>query len=205
LRLRLQLQNDLDEALEGDLCTMPLPRAGFDVVYSAYVLEHIRDADLALDNMASTLRPGGLLIIRIPDPGAARGLVTRCTPFWLHVFYHRWVMKIPNAGKPGYAPYPTFYHPAISQLGIRTYAKQAGLICRNIYSDAFARDGKGMAGVVSRGALRLIDALTFGRFTSRYANLIYIFEKSIGLDAGSHGVNHLEHEKPQRQLVPTPP
>ena len=75
LKLRLALQNDLNEAIEGDLCTMKLPASAFDVVYSAYVLEHIRDADLALNNMLSALRRGALLILRIPDSGTARALI----------------------------------------------------------------------------------------------------------------------------------
>lgn len=178
LNLRVARRNDLDAAIVGDLCTMDLPRGAFDVVYSAYVLEHIRDADRALDNMVSALSSGGLLVLRIPDPGTARGLVTRRTPFWAHVFYHRWVMKLPNAGKPGYAPYPTYYHPVISQAGMRDYARISGLRCRNIYSDDFVRDGKGIAGMAFRFGAWVVDLLSFGRYTSRYNDLIYIFEKA---------------------------
>jgi SAM-dependent methyltransferase len=177
LKLRLALQKDLDEAIEGDLCTMTLPAGAFDVVYSAYVLEHIRDANLALNNMLSALRPGALLVLRIPDFGTARALITRHTPFWFHVFYHRRVMKVPMAGTPGHAPYPTYYHPVISQTGLRAYARQSRLRCLSIYSDDFARDGKGLSGVLFRAGSRIIDLLSFGRYTSRYSDLIYIFEK----------------------------
>jgi SAM-dependent methyltransferase len=177
LRLRLSLEKDLDEAIEGDLCTMVLPSTSFDVVYSAYVLEHIRDADVALDNILSALRSGGLLILRLPDPDTARGLVTRHTPFWFHVLYHRWVMKLPKAGTPGHAPYPTHYHPVISQRGMWAYARTRGLHCLGIYSDEFVRDGKGLAGWLFRTGARVIDVLSLGRFTSRYNDLVYIFEK----------------------------
>lgn len=178
LELRLSLEKDLDEAIECDLCTVPLPSASFDVVYSAYVLEHIRQADIALNNMVSALRPGGLLVLRIPDPDTARGFVTRHTPFWFHVFYHRWVMKLPKAGTPGHAPYPTYYHPVISRRGIQVHAREQGLRCREIYSDDFARDGKGLAGHLFRNGAKLVELLSFGRFTSRYNDLIYIFEKN---------------------------
>jgi len=178
LRLRIDLQKDLHEMIQGDLCTMKLPVESFDVVYSAYVLEHIRDADVALDNMVGSLRSGGLLVIRVPDPDTARGLVTRNTPFWFHVRYHRWVMKRPNAGTPGYAPYPTHYHPVISKRGMQAYARSSGLEWQAVYSDNFARDGKGVAGFLFRASARMIDGISLGRFTSKYNDLIYVLKKT---------------------------
>lgn len=86
-------------------------------------------------------------------------------------------MKRPYAGKPGYAPYPTYYHPVISQAGIRAYARKSALRCRNIYSDDFVQDGKGIAGVIFRTGAWIVDRLSLGRNTSRYNDLIYIFEK----------------------------
>lgn len=178
LQLRVEFQKDLDEAIHGDLCTMSLPIESFDVVYSAYVLEHIRDADIALNNMLRALRQGGLLVIRVPDPDTARGLVTRVSPFWFHVLYHRLVMKRPLAGTPGHAPYPTYYNPVISKAGMRAYASSHGLEWQAIYSDTFVRDGKGIAGVIFRSGARLIDVMSLGRFTSSYNDLVYILKKS---------------------------
>ena len=146
LKLRMDIQKDLHEILHGDLCSMAFPAESFDVVYSAYVLEHIRDADVALNNMLSSLQSGGLLVVRVPDPDTARGLVTRNTPFWFHVLYHRWVMKRPKAGTPGYAPYPTYYHPVISKRGMQAYASSRGLEWVAIFpttSCATARDWRG--------------------------------------------------------------
>jgi SAM-dependent methyltransferase len=179
LQLRLDLQQDLDAAIEGDLCTMALPAQSFDVVYSAYVLEHIRDADVALDNMIQALRPGGLLVLRIPDPDTARGLVTRNSPFWFHVLYYRWVMKRPKAGTPGHAPYPVYYHPVISKPGLQAYARVRGLRCLGLFSDDFVRDGKGVAGLLFRAGARAISWLSFGRFTSAYNDLVYLLEKPV--------------------------
>jgi SAM-dependent methyltransferase len=177
LQLRLDLEDDLDAAIQGDLCTMALPPESFDVVYSAYVLEHIRDADVALGNMIKSLKSGGLIVLRVPDPETARGFVTRGTPFWFHILYHRWVMKRPKAGTPGYAPYPTYYHPVISKRGMDAYALAHGLHWRGLYSDNFVRDGKGLAGILFRAGAHLISALSLGRYTGEYNDLIYVLEK----------------------------
>ncbi len=181
LRIRVNIRKDLHAAIQGDLCTVPLPAESFDVVYCAYVLEHIREADVALTNMVRAMRPGGLLVIRIPDPETARGLVTRATPFWFHVFYHRRVMKIANAGKPGYAPYPTHYHPVISAGGLSKYLREHHLVCMARYADSFAKDGHGVAGRVFRGGARAIDLLTLGRNTSAYSDVMYFIRKCIPL------------------------
>jgi SAM-dependent methyltransferase len=178
LELRRTKLKDLDASIHGDLCTVSLPCAAFDVVYSSYVLEHVRDADLALDNLLPALKPHGLLILRVPDPQTARGFITRRTPFWFHVIYYRWVMKRPNAGKPGYAPYPTYYHPVISKRGMVEYAQLHDLKWLAAYSDNFVRDGKGVSGALFRMCAKLISWLSLHRYTSDYNDLIYILEKA---------------------------
>jgi len=118
------------------------------------------------------------MVLRIPDPGTARGFVTQHTPFWFHVFYHRWVMKRPLAGKPGYAPYPTYYHPVISRRGLEDYARRQHLRCQGLFSDDFVVDGRGLAGVAFRTAARVLSLLSGGRLTSRYNDLVYLLVKS---------------------------
>lgn len=62
---------DMDVPIVGDLCTVQLPEGSFDVVYSAFVLEHVQQADTALENFVRWLRPGGLLILRLPERNSA--------------------------------------------------------------------------------------------------------------------------------------
>src|SRR5271165_4507365 len=50
LELRKTNARDLDVAIVGDLCSVELPEASFDVVYSCFVLEHVQQADVALQN-----------------------------------------------------------------------------------------------------------------------------------------------------------
>lgn len=178
LKIRTTVRKDLHEAIVGDLCTTPLPAASFDVVYNAFVLEHIERADLALENMIQALRPGGLLVIRLPDPQSARGFVTRRTPFWFHVFFAKYVEKRPNAGKPGYAPYPTHYHRAVWKDSLLAMSASHGLRCFWMVSDDHAREEKGFLGSMARGAAHVIGALSFGTLSSSHTNLIYFLRKA---------------------------
>ena len=44
LEIRKYKTKDLDEIIEGDLCTVKLPDNHYDVIYNSYVLEHISGA-----------------------------------------------------------------------------------------------------------------------------------------------------------------
>lgn len=118
LRLRVQRQADLDEWYVGDLRSVELSPESYDVVHSAYVLEHILGAELVLERMYEALRPGGLMVIKIPDGHSVYGYLARVTPHWLHVVYKRRVRSRPLAGTPGHGPYPVVYDEVISLPGI---------------------------------------------------------------------------------------
>ena len=107
LRLRVEVKKDLDEAIVGDLRTVPLDDEAYDLVHSAYVLEHVSGAELVLDRMLAALRPGGLMVIKVPDGDSVYGWITRMTPHWVHVKYKRWIRRKKLAGTPGHGPYPS--------------------------------------------------------------------------------------------------
>jgi SAM-dependent methyltransferase len=178
LEIRKTKTRDLDVAICGDLCTVDLPEASYDIVYSFYVLEHVPRADLALDNFIKWLKPGGLLLLRLPDPGTVRGFFTRILPHRAHVWYHRYVLEKKEAGLPGYPPYPTYYHPVIYRKELYNYFRARGVECFGCYGDGFRREGKNK---IKRTAMRwfslAVTALTLGRLNGTYADAMYFAVK----------------------------
>jgi SAM-dependent methyltransferase len=73
LEARKNEVRDLHEAIVGDLCSIDFPRAHFDVIYSAFVLEHIKGAEEVLEKLVLWLKPGGLLILQVPDRDQSTG------------------------------------------------------------------------------------------------------------------------------------
>lgn len=74
-----------------ELFTADLEREHFDVVVMGDVLEHLTQANAALDRVAELLRPGGVLALELPDAGSrvARGLGSRwwsVIPTHIHYF-----------------------------------------------------------------------------------------------------------------------
>ena len=84
--MRLEISKDLDVAINGDLRNAKLPSHGFDLIYCAYVLEHIEGAAVVLRNFLEWVRPGGAIVIKIPDGNSAYG---RSGPAFLDSFRGR--------------------------------------------------------------------------------------------------------------------
>ena len=172
LESRVREDRDLDAAVVGDLRTVALPDSRFDVIYSSYVLEHIPNAERVLKNFVSWLRPGGLLIIKIPDRDSVFRILTRITPYWFHVLYHRYAKGEQLAGMPGHGPYPTIYDKILARKSLVEFAKKNHLEIReecgydNDVSSSWRR------------LFELIRLLSFGALYASHADVIYIFQKA---------------------------
>lgn len=177
LELRKTRTRDLDVAIVGDLCSVELPDTSFDVVFSSWVLEHVPRADVALKNFVQWLRPGGLMILRLPSLDTARGFLSRVLPYRAHVLFYRYVLGFELAGQPGYAPYPTYHHPVIGRERLCRFLGERGVRCLGCYGDGFRREGSGVMQIMARGVVKLTSMLSFGSLTADYSDLLYIAVK----------------------------
>ncbi|WP_426565844.1 class I SAM-dependent methyltransferase [Angustibacter sp. McL0619] len=179
LKVRRETRGDLDVEIVGDLRTVELGTDEYDVVYCSYVLEHVAGAELVMDRFVAALRPGGRLIIRIPDADSVYGWVTRRTPFWFHVAYKRYVKGNANAGRPGYGPYPTVYDDVISRRGLEAYAGSRGLGVVAEYGTNHHLGVFGRGAVVVNAALHVISLLSFGRLSASHNNVAVVLQKPL--------------------------
>lgn len=60
----------------------PFADGSFDMVFSSEVIEHVREQELCVSEMARVLRPGGALILKTPNALSAR----KGNPFHTHEF-----------------------------------------------------------------------------------------------------------------------
>jgi SAM-dependent methyltransferase len=173
------------EVVEADLRTVCLPEEAFDVAHRSFVLEHVAGAEEVLDKLVESLRPGGLLIVRIPERDSVYGFVTRHTPHSTHVAFKRYVKGQRNAGKPGFGPYPVVYDDVISKSGITAYCGSQNLHIEsltgsNFHLNVFPRRLRPLVDLALRGVARL----SFGRLSASHNNLCLIARKAPA-DAGT--------------------
>ena len=126
----LERNQVLDEKILGDVETYEFPEDSFDVIVCWYVFEHLPHPDQAMKRFAHALRPGGLLVLALPNVLSIKGLATKFTPFRFHVWVRRRLLGRPLAGTPGHAPYPTFLPLSLAPTKLQASAADLGLTVR---------------------------------------------------------------------------
>jgi SAM-dependent methyltransferase len=121
-------RNDIaHETIVGDLQTIELPAGSFDLIICYNVIEHLPLLSDALERMARAVKRGGLVVIGAPVPMSLNGLAARFTPHFVHVWICRYLLKWPDAGKPGCAPFPVAYHRLVDPQALQAHVKTLGL------------------------------------------------------------------------------
>lgn len=124
---QLARNNVVSEKILGDLQVHDFAPESFDMVFCWDVLEHLPRPELALDNFRRAIRPGGLIVLKLPNVLSGKGLVTKFTPHGFHVWVYRRILRYPNAGKPGFTPFPTFLRWSIAPHRLVDFAERHGL------------------------------------------------------------------------------
>jgi 2-polyprenyl-3-methyl-5-hydroxy-6-metoxy-1,4-benzoquinol methylase len=119
-REQLERNAVIQEKIQGDLQTYPLPQDTFDVVVCWDVIEHLPRPQQALKNLFQTLKPGGYFILGFPNVASFKGLLTKFTPLWFHEAFYRF-MKYQSH------PFKAYLRFAILPGRVIAFAHQNGL------------------------------------------------------------------------------
>lgn len=174
LRIRREVSGDLDEAIVADLRDAEVPVGRFDVVYCSYVLEHVEGAEDVLNRLLDAVRPGGRLIVRMPDRDSVFGWTARHTPHRTHVWFKRYVERFPDAGKPGHAPYPVVYDKVVSARGMQDWVRRRGATVETAYATNYFLKLFRFAAPAAQAAFRLVARLSGRRLTAEWNNIGYV-------------------------------
>jgi SAM-dependent methyltransferase len=177
LRIRQEQQGDLDEVIVGDLLDVSLSANAFDVAYCAFVLEHVAGAETVLNALVAAVRPGGRVVVLVPNGKSVYGFASKHAPFRAAVLYKKYVEGFKDAGKPGHAPYPTVYDSVVTLDGMRDYTRRMGLTIIEEYGIDYTAYSFGRARTVARWGLEIIAAGSRGRLTASHNNLGFVLER----------------------------
>jgi SAM-dependent methyltransferase len=156
----------LASCILADLRVVSLTPRSFDLVHCA-LLERIANAELVLDRLVETLRPGGLLLLRTGDRDCAAGFLDRVLPRPLRALMWRGVRP---------HPYPAVYERLVSVRGIQSYAQRRGLvISQRQASTSLAGPWRHRSGLML--ACRVVERLSLGRLSCAHDELRYVIRK----------------------------
>ena len=63
----------------------------------------------------------------MPDARSVYGFLSRSTPHRVHVLAYRLILRRPQAGTPGHAPYPIAYSRLMTMKGLHAFAAEHDL------------------------------------------------------------------------------
>lgn len=94
-------------------------------ISSIFTLEHVEEPDVVFGMLARALRPGGVLVIAVPQVRSPKAIITKFTPQSFHEwFYRRALGRDPGAHG---TPFDTVLDPAIAPERLRRLATALGL------------------------------------------------------------------------------
>ena len=162
---------NIDDAVRGDLRALPLRDAAFDLIVMSHVAEHLTQPEASFRELARVLRPGGRLLLLTPNRWHYVPLVARLTPQRLHVAYNR------RRGVDARDVFPTAYR-ANTAGRLRALAESAGLAVERL--DQFETEPEYLAFHVVPYALgvayeRLVNRL--GALAPLRVNLLLVARK----------------------------
>jgi SAM-dependent methyltransferase len=160
-----------DEMTVGDLRAIPLPPRSFDVVHCSLLLDRISHVQLVLDRFAASLRPGGLLLLRIRDRDSAAGFLDRKLPGPAR----RALWKRLHPGEPG--PFPAIYEPTASGRGVAAYMLMRGLVVtQRRTARTLPHQPERLTRFLS-ATCGLIARLSRGRLTDAHDEMLFVIRK----------------------------
>jgi SAM-dependent methyltransferase len=180
----LERNMNVDEKLVGDVQTYPLPAESFDAAVCWDMLEHLADPFAALRNIERAVRPGGALIVGIPNLWSMKGLATRITPFGFHVWVYRHVFGYERAGEPGNAPFRTYLR--ITPAALLRWSSTHGLdlVHADIYSTRSEDKLPRPLRLAWKGLCWAGSVASVGRWNPRLTEALLLFRKVSAPSAG---------------------
>jgi SAM-dependent methyltransferase len=151
------------EKIVGDVQSWQTQRQ-WDVVVCLYLLEHVDDPERGVANLLQWTRPGGLLVIAVPNVFSLKGLVTRATPFGFHDWFYRHIYRQP------YAIFPTTMKPAIAPDALRRQLAGHRVVLERYSQESFS----GLFGVLYQVVCGLLKVLTLGRWRPEDSNYLLV-------------------------------
>jgi SAM-dependent methyltransferase len=180
---QLRKNTFVHEKILGDIQEYELPSASFDVIICWWVLEHLREPTKVLSRFRDALRENGIIILAVPNVISIKGLVTKLTPFWFHVWIYRTLHGDKMAGAPGRPPFRTWLRFAISPGAISRFAHKSALSVDyiNLFEDEGIerlRRRHGMVNVCWSLPRVSVRVATFGKIDLGLTECIVVLNKA---------------------------
>lgn len=166
----------------ADAGRLPVATGSLDAAVSWDVLEHLPDPDAALHELARVIRPGGVVVLGLPNVLSLKGVVTRCTPWLVHVWVYRHVLGDASVGTDASDQFPTTLRLSLRPAGLVRTARRLGLevVLLETYEGPVPqhlRRRHRVADYLLRAARLLSRAITLGRYDTTASDIVAVMRR----------------------------
>ncbi len=172
----------LAEAIYGDIQTHELPPQSFDLIICWDVLEHLEEPRRAVENFARAIKPGGLIVLAMPNLFSTKGMMTKLTPHPVHVWAYRRFWGVEKAGTDDLGPFRTYLRLDIAPGALKRFARERGLTIEHFSSyesmmQKRLRKDHRLANVILAAIGAVSRILTLGRVDMNHTDYILVLGK----------------------------
>lgn len=164
---QLEQNSHIQDKHQGDVQTWETDRQ-WDVVVSVYVIEHVDNPQQAVKNMLSWTKPGGLLVLAVPNALSLKGLVTKFTPFGFHGWFYRNIYRRPHS------IFPTVMDWSITPANLRAQLEGHQIIMERFTEESFGR----AFNIPYKTLLVLGRVFSLGRWQPGNSNYLLVVRKA---------------------------
>lgn len=177
---QLERNDRLAEKIVGDIQRYSLPPSHFDAIFCWNVLEHLSDPGRALKNFIHGLKENGLIVLAIPNPLSFKGLVTKLTPHWFHVWVYKTVKGIKDAGKEDTGPFRTFLRFSLAPGALLRFAREHGLSIElfNAYESPIQVRAREKFGAIEK-TLKFVQRVTLDKIATYASDFVIVLKKEV--------------------------
>ncbi|MDI6889643.1 MAG: methyltransferase domain-containing protein [Thermodesulfovibrionales bacterium] len=118
--------SNLDEAYQCCVTSMPFEDNCFDLAFADYTIEHLPEPIKAAQEIYRVLKPGGIFIIRAPNLLHYTVLISRFTPYSLHI-----LLRAKLQGKQEEDTFKTYYR-CNTQRQVKQVFEKAGFTLEHL-------------------------------------------------------------------------
>jgi ubiquinone/menaquinone biosynthesis C-methylase UbiE len=170
-----------NEKVLADIETHELSAESFDIVTCWEVLEHLRAPERALERFVRSVKCGGIIVLTLPNLRSAKGLLTKLTPHWIHIWIYRRVFGWEEAGNDDLGPFRTFLRRSIAPGSLVRFAHSNGLRI-DLFATCEAPAQVSLVGRMraARWAWKIVPAvnlITAGRVDLAASELVMVLRK----------------------------
>ncbi|MCG9890882.1 MAG: methyltransferase domain-containing protein [Thermosynechococcaceae cyanobacterium MS004] len=174
----------LSERILGDIQIYDFPPRSFDLIVCFWVLEHVSNPSAALYKFIPALKDDGILVIGVPNVMSVKGLITKFTPHWLHVWIYRYVFNYKLAGIDDNAPFHTTMRLAIAPDAILKFAKENSCVVTYFstfedYRQEELRQKLKLTRQVWTVLKGIVQGLTLGKIKADSTSYTVVLEKKV--------------------------